>query len=59
MNNPAYRAVTYDQVVQAYYEQARGLVDGGVDMLIVETVFDTLNSKAALFAIENFSKTRA
>jgi 5-methyltetrahydrofolate--homocysteine methyltransferase len=56
VNNPAYRAVTYDQVMQAYYDQARGLVDGGpdggVDILIVETVFDSLNSRAALFAIQ-------
>ncbi len=52
VNNPAYRAVTYDQVMQAYYDQARGLLDGGVDILIVETVFDSLNSKAALFAIQ-------
>ena len=52
VNNPAYRAVTYDQVAQAYYDQARGLVDGGVDILIVETVFDSLNSKAAFFAIQ-------
>ncbi|HEY9431269.1 MAG TPA: methionine synthase [Blastocatellia bacterium] len=52
VNNPAYRAVTYDQVAQAYYDQARGLVDGGVDILIVETVFDSLNSKASLFAIQ-------
>jgi 5-methyltetrahydrofolate--homocysteine methyltransferase len=52
VNNPAYRAVTYDQVAQAYYDQARGLMDGGVDILIVETVFDSLNSKAALFAIQ-------
>ncbi len=52
VNNPAFRAVTYDQVMQAYYDQARGLVDGGADILIVETVFDSLNSKAALFAIQ-------
>ena len=52
VNNPAYRAVSYDQVTQAYYDQARGLVDGGADILIVETVFDSLNSKAALFAIQ-------
>ncbi|MBO0724524.1 MAG: methionine synthase, partial [Blastocatellia bacterium] len=52
VNNPAYRAVTYDQVMQAYYDQARGLVDGGADILLVETVFDSLNSKAALFAIQ-------
>src|SRR5262245_37542254 len=52
VNNPAYRAVTYDQVMQAYYDQVRGLVDGGADILIVETVFDSLNSKAAHFAIQ-------
>jgi 5-methyltetrahydrofolate--homocysteine methyltransferase len=52
VNDPAYRAVTFDQVADAYYEQARGLVDGGVDILLVETIFDTLNSKAAIFAIE-------
>ncbi len=54
VNNPAYRAVTYDQLVAAYYDQTRGLVDGGVDILIVETVFDSLNSKAALFAIQKY-----
>ena len=53
VNNPAYRAVTFDQVAESYYEQAKGLVDGGADILIVETVFDSLNSKAALFAIQN------
>ncbi|MGZ7080178.1 MAG: homocysteine S-methyltransferase family protein, partial [Thermoanaerobaculia bacterium] len=52
VNNPAFRAVSFDDLVNAYYEQARGLVDGGVDMLLVETIFDTLNSKAALFGIE-------
>jgi 5-methyltetrahydrofolate--homocysteine methyltransferase len=52
VNDPAFRAVTYDQVAAAYYEQAKALVDGGVDLLIVETVFDSLNSKAALFAIQ-------
>jgi 5-methyltetrahydrofolate--homocysteine methyltransferase len=52
VNDPAYRAVTFDQVADAYYEQARGLVDGGVDILLVETIFDTLNSKAAIFGIE-------
>jgi 5-methyltetrahydrofolate--homocysteine methyltransferase len=51
VNNPGFRAVTHDQVMQAYYDQARGLVDGGAEILIVETVFDSLNSKAALFAI--------
>ncbi|WP_447980379.1 methionine synthase [Candidatus Nitrospira bockiana] len=54
VNNPAYRAVTYDQLVEAYTEQVRGLIDGGVDVLLVETVFDSLNSKAALFAIDAY-----
>src|SRR5437868_7259090 len=52
VNDPAFRAVTFDQVMHAYYEQAKGLVDGGVDILLVETIFDTLNAKAGLFAIE-------
>jgi len=54
VNNPAYRAVTFDDLERAYYEQARGLVDGGVDLLMVETIFDTLNAKAALFAINRY-----
>jgi 5-methyltetrahydrofolate--homocysteine methyltransferase len=54
VNNPAFRAVTYDQLVEAYTEQARGILDGGVDVLLVETVFDSLNSKAALFAIDRY-----
>jgi 5-methyltetrahydrofolate--homocysteine methyltransferase len=51
VNNPGYRAVTFDDLVVAYSEQAHGLIDGGADWLLVETVFDTLNCKAALFAI--------
>ena len=54
VNNPGYRAVSFDQLVDAYYEQTRGLVDGGADILMIETVFDTLNCKAALFAIEKY-----
>ncbi|MCU0445999.1 MAG: methionine synthase [Microscillaceae bacterium] len=54
VNNPAYRAITFDELVEAYTEQIRGLVDGGVDALLVETIFDTLNAKAALFAIDQF-----
>ncbi|MEP7271594.1 MAG: methionine synthase, partial [Acidobacteriota bacterium] len=54
VNNPAFRAVSFDEIVAAYYDQVRGLVEGGVDLLLVETVFDTLNSKAALFAIEKY-----
>jgi 5-methyltetrahydrofolate--homocysteine methyltransferase len=53
VNRPDYRAVTWDQVVTAYAQQVRALLDGGVDALLVETIFDTLNSKAALFAIES------
>lgn len=54
VNNPGYRAVTFDEVVNAYYEQVKGLVDGGVDILLVETIFDTLNAKAAIFAIKKY-----
>ena len=56
VNNPGYRAITFDELVEAYTEQIRGLVDGGADILLVETIFDTLNAKAALFAIESFSE---
>jgi 5-methyltetrahydrofolate--homocysteine methyltransferase len=52
VNDPAARNVNFDQLVAAYHEQVRGLVDGGVDLLLVETIFDTLNCKAALFAID-------
>ncbi|HKR63768.1 MAG TPA: methionine synthase, partial [Thermoanaerobaculia bacterium] len=52
VNNPGFRGVSFDELVEAYYEQARGLVDGGADILMPETTFDTLNLKAALFAIE-------
>ena len=54
VNNPGYRAVSFDEVVDAYYEQVRGLVDGGVDLLLIETIFDTLNAKAAIFAIQKY-----
>src|ERR1017187_8003582 len=54
VHNPAYRAITFDQLVAAYTEQTRGLLDGGVDLLLLETVFDSLNSKAALFAIDKY-----
>ena len=52
VENPGYRNITFDQLVEAYAEQARGLLDGGCDVLMVETIFDTANAKAALFAIE-------
>ncbi len=51
VNNPAARGATFDEVAAAYYEQARGLLDGGADVLLVETIFDTLNAKAAFFSI--------
>ncbi len=54
VNNPGYRAITFDEVANAYYEQIRGLVDGGVDLLLVETIFDTLNAKAAIYAIKKY-----
>ena len=50
MNDPAFRAVTFDQVRDAYAEQVRGLIDGGCDVLLIETIFDTLNAKAAIVA---------
>jgi 5-methyltetrahydrofolate--homocysteine methyltransferase len=54
VNNPGFRAVTFDEVVAAYYEQVKGLVDGGVDLLLIETIFDTLNAKGAIFAIKKY-----
>ncbi|MES2554065.1 MAG: methionine synthase, partial [Pseudomonadota bacterium] len=54
VNDPAARNVSFDQLVAAYLEQTRGLVEGGADILMVETIFDTLNCKAALFAIDQF-----
>jgi len=52
VTDPGYRAVTFDEVAEAYAEQVRGLIDGGVDLILIETIFDTLNSKAALFAVQ-------
>ncbi|NNJ70390.1 MAG: methionine synthase, partial [Kiritimatiellales bacterium] len=58
VNDPGFRAVTFDDLVKAYTEQTEALLEGGVDLLLVETIFDTLNAKAALFAIEEvFEKT--
>ena len=54
VENPAFRGCTYDEIEQAYYEQADALWDGGVDLFLVETIFDTLNAKAAIFALERF-----
>ncbi|RVU00448.1 methionine synthase [Mucilaginibacter limnophilus] len=56
VNDPGYRAVNFDDLAEAYYEQVRGLVDGGSDLLLVETIFDTLNAKAALFAIQRYAE---
>jgi len=58
VNDPGYRAVTFDELRVAYKEQVEALIDGGVDILLVETVFDTLNAKAALFAIEEVKEER-
>ena len=52
VNDPGYRAITFNELVDAYAEQTRGLIDGGADLLLVETIFDTLNAKAAFFAIK-------
>ena len=54
VNNPGYRALSFDGAVAAYYEQVEGLVAGGVDLLLIETIFDTLNAKAAIFAIKKY-----
>ncbi|WP_197704745.1 methionine synthase [Jatrophihabitans sp. GAS493] len=58
VNDPGARNVTYMELVEAYLEQANGLVDGGVDVLIIETIFDTLNAKAAIFAVETLFEQR-
>ena len=58
VNDPGYRAVSFDDLVVAYNEQIEGLLDGGVDLLILETIFDTLNAKAALFAVDEALKKR-
>jgi len=54
VNDPGFRAVTFDDLADAYYEQVRGLVDGGSDLLLIETIFDTLNAKAAIYAIKRY-----
>jgi 5-methyltetrahydrofolate--homocysteine methyltransferase len=54
VNNPGFRSVTFDEVAAAYTEQIKGLVEGGVDLLLIETIFDTLNAKAAIYAIKNY-----
>jgi 5-methyltetrahydrofolate--homocysteine methyltransferase len=54
VNNPGFRAVSFDEVAEAYYEQVKALAEGGVDLLLIETIFDTLNAKAAIFAIKKY-----
>lgn len=54
VNNPGFRGLLWDEAVAAYYEQVKALVEGGVDLLLVETIFDTLNAKAAIFAIKKY-----
>src|SRR5690554_1538545 len=54
VNDPGYRNVTFDELVEAYTESIDGLIEGGVDLLLIETIFDTLNAKAAIFAIEHY-----
>ncbi len=58
VNNPGFRSVTFDEVVAAYYEQISGLVEGGADLLLIETIFDTLNAKAAIFAAKKFFREK-
>lgn len=58
VNDPGFRGITFDELVTAYYQQTGALIDGGVDILLVETVFDTLNAKAALFAIDKLFEDR-
>ena len=58
VNDPGYRAVDFDQLAVAYREQVSGLIDGGADILLVETIFDTLNAKAALYAIDEIKKEK-
>ena len=59
VNDPGARNVSFDELVEAYLEQAGGLVDGGADVLLIETIFDTLNAKAAIFALETLFEQRA
>ena len=58
VNNPGYRALTFDEAVDAYYEQISGLVDGGIDLILIETIFDTLNAKAAIFAVKKYFRDK-
>ena len=57
VNDPGFRAITFDQLVEAYSQQVKALIEGGVDLILIETVFDTLNAKAALFATQEVQET--
>ena len=54
VNDPGYRAITFEEMSKAYYEQAKGLIEGGADILLIETIFDTLNAKSAIYAVEEY-----
>ena len=54
VNNPGFRSISFDEVAEAYYEQVKALVEGGVDLLLIETIFDTLNAKAAIYAVKKY-----
>ena len=58
VENPAFRGITYDEVETAYYAQIEALYEGGVDIFLVETIFDTLNAKAAIYALERFFEAK-
>ncbi|TAG11074.1 MAG: 5-methyltetrahydrofolate--homocysteine methyltransferase [Sphingobacteriia bacterium] len=58
VNNPGFRAVSFDEVASAYYEQISGLVDGGVDVILIETIFDTLNAKGAIYAVKKYFRDK-
>ncbi|TAF47674.1 MAG: methionine synthase, partial [Sphingobacteriales bacterium] len=59
VNDPGFRAISFEELEQAYYEQVRGLIDGGSDVLLIETIFDTLNAKAAIFAVKRYEQELA
>ncbi|MBK7227362.1 MAG: methionine synthase [Ignavibacteriales bacterium] len=59
VNDPGYRAVTFDEVADAYYDATRGLIDGGADIILIETIFDTLNAKGAIFGVEKLLNERS
>src|SRR3972149_6029879 len=54
--DPGYRSITFDNIMEAYYEETKGLVEGGVDILLIETVYDTLNAKASIYAVEEYCR---